>query len=62
MKFSTDIFFGLIIAMLIVLFTIQAKETKQLQTQIDELRVVVNQRFLPAMILDELNVRPYENN
>lgn len=48
--------------MLLVLFTIQAKESKQLQTQIDELRVIVNQRFLPAMILDELNVRPHENN
>ncbi len=48
--------------MLLVLFTIQAKESKQLQTQIDELRVIVNQRFLPAMILDELNVRLHENN
>jgi hypothetical protein len=62
MTFNTDIFFGIIIAMLLVLFTIQAKESKQLQTQIDELRVIVNQRFLPAMILDELNVRPHENN
>jgi len=62
MKFNTDIFFGIIIAMLIVLYTIQAKEAKQLQTQIDELRVVVNQRFLPAMILDELNVKSHENN
>lgn len=57
MKFNTDILFGIIIAMLIVLFTIQAKESKDLQTQIDELRIVVDQKFLPAMILDQPTLR-----
>jgi hypothetical protein len=57
MKFDTDIFFGLIITMLIVLFTIQAKQTKELQVQIDELRIIVNQKSLPAMFLDKLEVR-----
>ena len=57
MKFNTDILFGLIIAMLIVLYTIQAKQTKELQVQIDELRIIVNQKYLPAMILDPLQVR-----
>lgn len=57
MKFDTDILFGIIIAMLIVLFTIQAKESKDLQTQIDELRIVVDQKFLPAMILEQPTIR-----
>jgi hypothetical protein len=57
MKFDLDIMFGIIIAMLIVLYTIQAKESKQLQTQIDELRIVVNQKFLPAMILEAPTIR-----
>ena len=57
MKFDVDIMYGLLLAMLIVLFTIQAKETKNLQTQIDELRIIVNQKFLPAMILEDINIR-----
>lgn len=31
--------------------------TQQLQTQINELKIIVDQKYLPAMILDELNVR-----
>ena len=57
MKFDTDIMFGIIIAMLVVLFTIQARETKILQTQIDELRIIVDQRVLPAMILESPTIR-----
>jgi hypothetical protein len=57
MKFDVDIMYGLLLAMLIVLFTIQAKETKNLQTQIDELRIIVNQKSLPAMILEDINIR-----
>ena len=57
MKFDTDIMFGLIIAMLIVLYTIQAKQTKELQIQINELRIITDQKFLPAMILDDLQIR-----
>ena len=56
MKFDLDIMFGLVIAMLIVLFTIQSKQTKELQTQIDELKIIVDQKFLPAMILDKENL------
>lgn len=61
MKFDLDILFGLVIAMLIVLYTFQAKQTKDLQTQIDELRIIVDQKFLPAMILDQrqLNECPW---
>lgn len=58
MKFDTDIMFGLLIAMLIVLFTIQSKQTKELQTQIDELKIIVDQKFLPAMIFDKENLMP----
>lgn len=57
MKFDLDIMFGLIIAMLIVLYTLQAKETKMLQAQIDELRIIVDQRVLPAMILETPTIR-----
>ena len=53
MKFDLDIMFGFVIAMLIVLMVIHFTETKELQTQIDELRIIVNQKFLPAMILDK---------
>ena len=49
--------FGFVLCMLIVLFVIQAHEIKSLQTQIEELRVVVNQKFLPAMILENANIR-----
>ena len=29
----------------------------QLQTEIDELRIITNQKFLPAMILDKENLK-----
>ena len=56
MKFDLDIMYGLVLAMLIVLYTIQARDTKKLQTQIDELRIIVDQKFLPAMIFDKENL------
>lgn len=49
--------FGCLIGMLIILFVIHFKQTKELQTQIDELKIIVNQKFLPAMILDDLQIR-----
>ena len=52
MKMDLDIMFGFVLCMLVVVFTIQAREIRNLQTQIDELRIVVDQKFLPAMILD----------
>ena len=35
---------------------IQSRRIKNLQVQIDELRIIVNQRFLPAMIFDKENL------
>ena len=57
MKFDLDIMFGCLIGMLIILMVIQFKQTKELQTQIDELKIIVDQKFLPAMILEDLDVR-----
>jgi hypothetical protein len=53
MKFDLDIMFAFILCMLIVLFTIQAAELKSLQTQVDELRIIVNQKTMPALMLDK---------
>jgi hypothetical protein len=52
MKLDLDIMFAFVLCMLIVLFTLQAREIKNLQTQVDELTIIVNQRFLPALIFD----------
>jgi hypothetical protein len=57
MKFDLDIMFGFVIAMLVVLMVIHFKQTKELQIQIDELKIIVDQKFLPAMILEDLDVR-----
>ena len=59
MKLDLDIMFGFVLCMLVVIFTIQAREIRNLQIQIDELKIVVDQKFLPAMILDrkDFNVR-----
>ena len=57
MKFDLDIMFGCLIGMLIILMVIQFKQTKELQTQIDEHKIIVDQKFLPAMILEDLDVR-----
>jgi hypothetical protein len=35
---------------------LQHRRIKALQTQVDELRIIVNQKFLPAMILDKENL------
>jgi hypothetical protein len=35
---------------------LQHRRIKDLQTQVDELRIVVNERFLPAMIFDKYNL------
>jgi hypothetical protein len=58
MKFDTAI----LILLALGLFTGSAVEghqhrrIKALQTQVDELRIIVNQKFLPAMILDKENL------
>lgn len=36
----------------------QQRRLVELQTQIDELRIIVDQRFLPAMILDREHLMP----
>ena len=35
---------------------IQSRRIKNLQVQIDELRIIANERFLPAMIFDKHNL------
>ena len=59
MKFDLDIMFGTIIGVLIILVSVLFKEKQTLQTQIDELRIIVNQKTLPALILDrnDFNIR-----
>lgn len=57
MRFELAILFGMIISMLLLLVVILFKETKQLQVQIDELRIIVDQKFLPAMILETPTIR-----
>jgi len=42
---------------LLVFDLFQVKKNIELQTQIDELRIVVNQKYLPALILDPLDIR-----
>jgi hypothetical protein len=50
-----DIF---ILAFILLLFTMdimQIIKNRNLQTQIDELTLIVNEKFLPALILDKTN-------
>ena len=55
MKLDTAILlliaFGLIAGSIVS--ELQHRQIKSLQTQIDELRIVVDQKFLPAMMLDK---------
>lgn len=60
MKFDLDILFGTVIGILIILVTIQFKEKQHLQTQIDELRLIFNQKFLQEMVTDEPKLRSLE--
>jgi low affinity Fe/Cu permease len=53
MKFDLDIMYAFVLCMLVVVFTLQSRDIKNLQTQIDELKIVVDQKFLPAMIFNE---------
>jgi hypothetical protein len=58
MKFELDIMYGILLAMLIVLYTINARDTNKLQTEIDELRLIVNNKFVSSMILDKEKLMP----
>jgi len=56
---NVDYFFFIIIPIAILL-TIDIQQTfknRELQTQIDELKIIVDQKFLPAMILEPLQIR-----
>jgi hypothetical protein len=57
MKFDLDILFATVIGILIILTTIQFKEKQNLQTQIDELRLLFNQKFLGEMVVNKPVVR-----
>lgn len=48
---------GSIFAILIVIEGAQIKTNRKLQIQIDELRIIVDQKFLPALILDPADIR-----
>lgn len=60
MKFDLDILFGTIIGILVILVTIQFKDNQNLQTQIDELRLLFNQKFLQEMVTEEPKLRTLE--
>jgi len=57
MKFDLDILFGTVLGILIILTTIQFKEKQNLQTQIDELRLLFNEKFLQEMLVNKPVVR-----
>lgn len=58
MRFELDMLFGCLLMMLIILFTINARDKHKMQAQIDELKIIVDQKFLPAMILDTYKMMP----
>jgi hypothetical protein len=58
MKLDTAILFllgfGLIAGSIVS--ELQHRQIKDLQTQVDELRIIVNERFLSTMIFDKYNL------
>jgi hypothetical protein len=58
MKLDTAILFLLALGLIAgsIVSELQHRRIKSLQAQIDELRIVVNERFLSAMILDKHNL------
>lgn len=61
MKFENILFILIAGYMVLDSFTsvIEARKYRNLQTQIDELRIIVNQKYLPAMIFnkEDFNIR-----
>ena len=51
------IFIGCLFLLVIVLQSIQTIKNREFRTEIEELRIIVNQKSLPALILDPLEVR-----
>jgi hypothetical protein len=61
MKLDTAILFLLALGLIAgsIVSELQHRRIKDLQTQVDELRIIVNQKTLPALMLDKtaFNVR-----
>lgn len=61
MKNKYDLLFMFTITLIAIVLMLaslaQSKKIKELETRMDELTVIVNQKYLPAMILDDLKVR-----
>lgn len=57
MKVELDILFGMVIGMLLLLVVILFKETKNLQTQIDEMGLIMNHKLLSNMMTDTPTIR-----
>ena len=55
--FDFDAIAATAIAILLILCMHLFSKVKNLQTQIDELRIIVDQKFLPAMILEQPTLR-----
>jgi hypothetical protein len=58
MKLDTAILFFIALGLIAgsIVSELQHRRIKDLQTQVDELRIIVNERFLSAMILDKHNL------
>jgi hypothetical protein len=54
--FDFDCVVATAIAILLILCMHLYDKTKELQTQIDELTIITNERFLPALIFDKYNL------
>jgi hypothetical protein len=48
---------GGLFGLLFVIDGMQILKNRELQAQIDELRIIVNQKSLPVMILEDLHIR-----
>jgi hypothetical protein len=53
MKLDLDILYAFVLCILIAVFTIQSREIRILQTEIKELRIIVDQKFLPPVNTDK---------
>lgn len=53
LKTTREIITLCLILLLFVLEGLQIIKNRELQTQIDELKIIVDQRFLPALIFDK---------
>lgn len=58
MKLDTAILFLIALGLIAgsIVSELQHRRIKNLQTQVDELRIIVNQKSLPALILDTHNL------